>query len=232
MSYANATMTPAQKMRAGFASLAVPGVVGAGLIASLAITEMITPTVSDPTPADFIEIEIPPPPPPDEVVEDPAPAPDSTVTAPTPPRQLPSDNTIYADPPVLDFPDTPVTQVPDFRVDVPGPAVTPLPSPTPAFDPVGPVPRGNAGNWITNADYPRRGITRELEGTTGYRLVIGSNGRVSGCEITRSSGHSVLDNATCNLLTRNGRFTPARDNRGETVVGTYNGNVTWQLPPR
>lgn len=60
--------------------------------------------------------------------------------------------------------------------------------------------------------------------------MIGSNGRVNECEITRSSGHASLDRNTCRLIERRARFDPATNNRGETTVGTYSGSITWQIP--
>ena len=236
MSYANATLTPMQRLRAGAAAIGVPALVGGGLVASLAIVQVVETTIEDPFKAENITVITPEPPPETDPVPDATSQPDSVVTAPTPPVQLPTTNTAPAERPNFDLPDVTVPSVPDIVVDLPGPIgparPTPSPSPTATFTPAPPVPRNGPQGWITNDDYPRRGITRELEGTTGYRLVVGSNGRVNGCEVTRSSGHGVLDDATCSLLQRRARFDAATGNRGEATVGTYSGSVTWQLPRR
>ena len=64
----------------------------------------------------------------------------------------------------------------------------------------------------------------------GYRLEIGANGRIESCTVTRSSGHSALDRATCRLLPRRGAFSPARDDTGARVKGTFSAEIVWRLP--
>ena len=123
-------------------------------------------------------------------------------------------------------------QCPSIVLEIPGPAVIPPTPPAPAITPVGASPRNGPAGWITTNDYARSDLVREREGTAGYRLVIGSDGRVDACEITRSSGHSSLDRNTCRLIESRARFDPATNNRGETTVGTYTGTVTWQIPER
>ena len=41
---------------------------------------------------------------------------------------------------------------------------------------------------------------------------------------------SVLDEATCELVTRRARFDPAKNNQGRAVAGNYSSAVRWQLP--
>jgi protein TonB len=83
---------------------------------------------------------------------------------------------------------------------------------------------------VTTDDYPSRDLRQGNEGTTAFRVVIGSNGRVSACEVVRSSGHPGLDNATCEAVTARARFEPATDENGAKVVGTYSNSVRWQIP--
>ena len=83
---------------------------------------------------------------------------------------------------------------------------------------------------MTTNDYPQSAIRAELEGTVRFRLSIGTNGRVAGCEISGTSGHAVLDQAACAKLTQRGRFEPASDGTGALVAGSYTGAVRWQLP--
>jgi periplasmic protein TonB len=106
----------------------------------------------------------------------------------------------------------------------------PLAAPGPRFEPLGASPRGNPGNWVTPNDYPTRDIRQGNEGTALFRLAIDANGQITGCEITRSSGHPGLDAATCNRISHRGRFEPARDASGERVVGKYNGSIKWVIP--
>lgn len=168
-----------------------------------------------------------PPPPTSEPTEmvDPITPP---MAAPSPKFDFPTDNradAVEADPDarIIDVPYVPSTGT-DFVVQ------PPKPSPSATFTPTSPVPAGNAGSWITTADYPASPLRRGIEGVTGYRLVIGTNGKVNACEITASSGNAQLDEATCSKLTRRARFTPATDSSGAKVVGNFNGVVRWQIP--
>lgn len=227
MSYADTTASPAARARAIAGVIAIHALAGAGVVAGLTITGVIAD--EDKGLIAYFQPDPPaPPPPPPKPVPEPAEQALAPVTAPQPPIPLERNASVTAEPVRPSISDEMVFTPPPGRIEVPGPAVTPPVAP--AFNPVGPVPRNGPVGWITNDDYPRRGITRELEGTSGYRLVVGSDGRVDACEITRSSGHSVLDGAVCSLIQRRARFDAARDGSGERVVGTYNGTVTWQLP--
>jgi TonB family protein len=90
-------------------------------------------------------------------------------------------------------------------------------------------PRGNLGNWANTNDYPARALQQEREGTTGFRVTIGIDGRVIECRVTQSSGHDDLDAATCNNVKRRARFEPAVRN-GEKVEGSYSNKVRWRVP--
>ncbi len=68
------------------------------------------------------------------------------------------------------------------------------------------------------------------EGTVQVSLSISADGRVAGCNVTRSSGNSALDSQTCNILKRRAKFTPARDSNGNPTSDTYNPPaITWRL---
>jgi protein TonB len=72
-------------------------------------------------------------------------------------------------------------------------------------------------------------LQQEREGTTGFRVTIGTDGKVIDCSVTQSSGHADLDSATCNNVKRRARFTPAVRN-GAPVQGSYSNRVRWQIP--
>jgi protein TonB len=138
----------------------------------------------------------------------------------------------------IPFPPTPVpTSGPD-PYPTPGPIPTTgpdtgptgTPTHTAAFKPKPPVPKNDPRRWVNTDDYPSRDLREGNEGVTTFRLVVGSNGRVSACEVVRSSGHPGLDAATCKAVTARARFEPATDESGDRVVGTYGNNVRWQIP--
>ncbi|MGZ3173092.1 MAG: energy transducer TonB [Croceibacterium sp.] len=83
---------------------------------------------------------------------------------------------------------------------------------------------------MTSDDYPARDLREENEGTAIFRVVVGTNGRVTACETVRSSGHAGLDAATCKAVTSRARFEPAMDENGDKAVGTYTNSVRWQIP--
>ncbi|GAB5486870.1 MAG: hypothetical protein Pars2KO_04400 [Parasphingorhabdus sp.] len=159
------------------------------------------------------EPEEPPPPPPDQPIEPPP------VVTPPP---------IVA--PVV-APQPTISQAPTAPPPPP-PVVAPPPPPPPPPPPqrANPEPRGNPGRWANANDYPSRALREEREGTTRFRLTVGTNGRVTNCQVTGSSGHADLDQAACKNLTRRARFRPALDAAGNPTPGTYSNAVRWQIP--
>ena len=99
-----------------------------------------------------------------------------------------------------------------------------------AIEPAVATPRNDPGRWVTDADYRSRWIREERFGTASFRLEITSRGRVSDCMITKSTGHSVLDQATCNLISKRARFNPAQDASGANIGGIYESSIRWVLP--
>jgi protein TonB len=90
--------------------------------------------------------------------------------------------------------------------------------------------RANLASYVSDADYPPSAIRAEEQGTTGFRLEIGPNGRVTECTVTSSSGSSALDQATCRLMRSRAKFTPARDSSGNPTGDTTSARITWKLP--
>ena len=92
------------------------------------------------------------------------------------------------------------------------------------------MPKNDPRKWVTTDDYPARDLREENDGTAVFRVVVGANGRVSACEIVRSSGHPGLDAATCKAVTARARFEPATDADGRQIAGAYGNSVRWQIP--
>ncbi|PLK26267.1 energy transducer TonB [Novosphingobium sp. TH158] len=102
------------------------------------------------------------------------------------------------------------------------------PPPSPYARPV--RPKGNPAYWVTSVDYPAEALREEVSGVARFRLIVGTDGRVTQCEIMATSGSAALDATTCNLVTRRARFDPARDEAGNPTVGTYWNAVRWVIP--
>jgi protein TonB len=99
-----------------------------------------------------------------------------------------------------------------------------------SFTPRGAAPLGNTAAWAGTDDYPTMDLNLGHEGVTKFTLTIGTDGRVAGCQVTKSSGYRGLDAATCTLIRKRARFTPASDASGAKTVGSYSGSMRWQMP--
>lgn len=240
MPYANAAVPLKQRLGSIGVVVAVHAGLGALLVTGLAVSGVIDVKPRNPTTFPVPVPTVPPPPPTPEARNDdsdPLPPTNDPYIPPQPsniplPRPTLHSGPIDPGPIRLDLD--------DFQVTTPGSGTgitsgatatpTPTPTPTPIFTPRDPRPSNNPGGWATTRDYPSISIRREEEGIASFRVSVGTNGRVTACEITRSSGHPRLDRATCDNVTNRARFEPARNDRGEDVVGTYSNRITWQLP--
>ncbi|KQU55831.1 hypothetical protein ASG67_06880 [Sphingomonas sp. Leaf339] len=77
-------------------------------------------------------------------------------------------------------------------------------------------PRRIAGR-IKDSDYPRAAEDVGAGGTVSVRYHVETNGRVTGCAVTHSSGNAALDDTTCRLIERRFRYDPSRDAEGRPV---------------
>lgn len=140
-----------------------------------------------------------------------------------------------------------VAPPPIVRTNVPPPPMVTIPRPPPMPPPITVVPpppapppapprtveparaRANLASYVSDSDYPASALRNEEQGTTGFRLTVGPNGRVTDCTITSSSGSSALDQATCRIMRSRARFTPARDNTGQPTSDTVTNRITWRI---
>jgi protein TonB len=150
--------------------------------------------------------KVPPPPvtpPPLVQVNTPPPPTIQTVTAPPPPVYIPP--VVTAPPP-------------------------PPPPPPPHKTVSAQSARGDVRTLFSADDYPASAQAAGAEGTAQAELTIGPTGAVVGCNLIRSTGNSALDQATCNILRRRAKFTPARDSNGNPTTDTYTTPpIRWQL---
>ena len=159
------------------------------------------------------KVEPPPKPKPQPKAEDPV------LTAPKRPIDLP---TLRHPIPVPLPPPVPVPRDPVV--------VLPEPKPVPSFTPKAVKPKGSPADWVTTNDYPARDLREGNQGRVTFSLLVGTNGKPESCVVTGSSGHSGLDEATCRNIMRRARFTPATDENGARVSGTYSSSIRWVIP--
>lgn len=208
-------------------ALAIPAGVGVALAISLAVTVVVTKPAENPD-AINVKVDLPPPPPKPETPDTATQSPQTTAPKPV----VPDTPFVITSPPSVAT--TPISNLRDDLITIPlpsgageivGPPITPV-----LPDPIAVSPVGNPGSWIQERDYRSNWIRQGLSGVAGFTLKIDARGNVTDCTITRSTGHNVLDGATCRLLTRRARFDPARNSAGEKIAGTYASSVAWEIP--
>ena len=218
MSYADQKQMSGNRLTALIVVALLHVLVGYALVSGLAASAFKK--IKETTSAVNILDEPPPPPPP-----------------PPPKEKLPPPPPIVAPPPKFALPhpaplfQTVQTPPPPAPVAVPLPPPPPsAPPPPPRFTAKGAVPKGRPADWATDNDYPTSAMREGKQGTTGFRVSVGPDGRVADCSVTRSSGSSELDDTTCKLITRRARFTPAIDGDGKPTTGSFSSSVRWQIP--
>lgn len=167
-----------------------------------------------------------PPPPPDKA------QPQMEVAAPLPNAPAPvidlslSRPAIEVTTSISPFPLPPITPS-VAREALAGPVASPSPPPS--------LSRGlapdNQGRWARQIQdsYPARAIRDGTQGRVGVTVQVGANGRVTGCSVSSSSGSPVLDDAACKGMERFARFTPALNDAGNAMAGSYSTVIVYQL---
>lgn len=232
MSYANRKQMGSNRTAAIIIVALIHIVLGYALVTGLAYN-VIKKAAED---LKTFDVEDEPPPPPEEPPpppEQPATPPPPQVSAPPPlvrvnvtPPQIQTTPEINTNPPITTEakPVQPTTKTcPDGRTVLAQLACAPVKSQSARA-------KGNLLSLFSDDDYPQSALRNEEQGTTAVRLTVGTDGRVSGCDITSSSGSSSLDSATCNVLRRRARFTPAKDSAGQPTTDSITQRVTWRLP--
>lgn len=85
-------------------------------------------------------------------------------------------------------------------------------------------------NWdIFQKLYPPRAIAAHEQGAVAFVVTLDNKGAVTRCQVTYSSGHPLLDEETCKLITLNAVFKPD-PNLAPSQTKTHEGLITWKLP--
>jgi protein TonB len=90
--------------------------------------------------------------------------------------------------------------------------------------------RGPTHKLITQNDYPSAAIRLKQEGVVRVVLRVGRDGQANDCAVKTSSGSSILDERTCALLVRRGRWNPKQDGYGNITEFDYLYEFNWRLP--
>lgn len=95
-----------------------------------------------------------------------------------------------------------------------------------AGDPDATPPRQIRGR-ISDRDYPENLSEAGIGGRVTVLYVVETDGRVSDCDVVRSSGNAQLDQWTCRLIRERFRFRPSRDGKGRPVPALVRENHEW-----
>jgi protein TonB len=166
------------------------------------------------------EVEEQPPPP-----EKPPPPPKDMPKVPPPPMMPPPIMRMNSPPPPIQVVESPY--IPPVAPVMAPPAPPPPPQPRKVESARA---RGDVRSLFSSDDYPASAQSAGAEGSAQAQLTIGPDGRVVGCSLVRSTGNGALDAATCNILRRRAKFTPARDSSGNATTDTYTTpTIVWRL---
>jgi len=176
-----------------------------------------------------VDIEQPEPEEPEEEPPPPEPQPD---VPPPPVAPPPPINVAVAPPPIRTQVTIPPPAPPRLIVPPPAPPAPPAPPPAPPAPSQarGAAPEG-LNRWAARIqeNYPAAAVRREIEGNVGVSVQVGTDGRVTACTVTSSSGESVLDRAACEGMERYARYNPALNAAGEPIVGSDSRTIVYQL---
>jgi len=100
----------------------------------------------------------------------------------------------------------------------------------PAFAEAPDAAARNKANWdVFQKLYPARALAAREEGAVGFIVTIDKAGDVTDCRVTHSSGHPLLDEETCKVVTLNAVFSPEPD-LSPSQTRTHEGMIAWKLP--
>lgn len=80
---------------------------------------------------------------------------------------------------------------------------------------------------LRDSDYPPGLGEAGVYGRVHIRYVVETDGRVTHCSVTRSSGSAVLDRTTCDLIELRFRYDPARDRFGRPIRSNLIESYEW-----
>ena len=171
------------------------------------------------------DVQEPPPPPPDK-------------PPPPPPEQQPQLQTppVVSPPPLVRVQSPPPPIQTQTAIPQAAPVVPLAAAPGPVTPPAPPRVsqaaglRGNPAEFFSDDAYPSDAREAGAHGRVVAKLTVGTNGRVTDCVITTSSGNASLDRTTCAISKRSVKFTPAKDENGNPLSSSYTLPVRWELP--
>lgn len=90
-----------------------------------------------------------------------------------------------------------------------------------------PTPLGDVASWVLPDDFPERQLFYTESSTVHFRLMVGTNGEVTGCSIQDVVPAPGFAERSCALLTARAHFKPALDAHGQPVASYYANMIKW-----
>jgi len=160
---------------------------------------------------------------------------EKTEEPPPPDTKVPPPPPIVAPPPPININIAPPPIQTVERIPPPAPVLRVVPAPAPPAPPrvshaKAVQPKGQS-RWAARIqeNYPSRAVRSGTEGTVGVSVTVGSNGKVSACSVSSSSGSDVLDEAACDGMRRYAQFDPALDDDGNPTSASWSTRIVYRL---
>ena len=84
-------------------------------------------------------------------------------------------------------------------------------------DPSDKEARNAVNGDVLLSEYPPRALAAGEQGLVGFKVTLDRDGYATGCEVTHSSGHKMLDQETCELILNRATFKGIKDGDGRKV---------------
>ena len=84
---------------------------------------------------------------------------------------------------------------------------------------------------IIEENYPYEALQRGEQGVVHFSVDLNDRAEIDSCVVTKSSGYSSLDAATCDVIVKHAQFAPA-EAAGKRVATTRTGQMAWKLPEK
>ncbi len=84
-----------------------------------------------------------------------------------------------------------------------------------------------ANKWFTSQDNPKTAMMVAERGHIAYAIDVAPDGTAIRCT---TLGTADLDRKVCELVMKNARFLPARDDQGQPAFGLYDGVASFLMP--
>jgi len=78
-------------------------------------------------------------------------------------------------------------------------------------------------------DYPAEAARLGQEGAVALDVMADEKGKPVSCKVTKSSGHKLLDDATCPLIMARQHYEPSKDAKGRPQKLRVRQRIEWRL---